>query len=209
MGKWLAAIAKGLSYAAGPFKPVVDFVLKLYDGELAERADKKIQQMIQGQQDVLDEIVDILHEIRRSDKVLGGQLANGTEAIVKLIQTNKIKVVSPEQLEAAIKEGLVENNIEEFWNNNFVLVKSVENECIKIYRYDIDRFLLCVESGGFKVETLPEKATNEVIIRRCIRQTLTTPEYRPDVKAAIIGELAKGISSDLLTLAHQLLLLEN
>jgi hypothetical protein len=209
MGKWLAAIAKGLSYTAGPFKPLIDFVLRLYDGELAEKADKTLQQMILEQRDVSNEIIGILRKIRESDRILGEQFANGTKAIVQLIQNGKLKVNSPEQLEDMIKEALVENNLNEFWRNNFACVKTIEEECIKIYRYDIDRFTLSVEAGGFKPETLPHGATNEVIIRRCIRQTLTTPEYKPEIRAAIIGELSKAVSgSHLLKLAYQLLLIE-
>ena len=71
VGKWLAAIAKGLSYAAGPFKPVVDFAIKLLDGDLAEKANKKIQMMILGQQDVLYEILDILNEVRNFNQIGG------------------------------------------------------------------------------------------------------------------------------------------
>lgn len=209
MGRWLAAIAKGLSYAAGPFKPVVDFLLKLYDGELAEKADKKIQQMIHGQQDVLDEIVDILHEIRRSDKVLGVQLANGTEAFIELIQTNKIKVFSPEQLEDIVNSQFFVANVKEFWKNGFVDVNTIEMECVKIFgASDVmyQRFLMCVRSGGFNAASLSQNYSKEANISECIRQTFSDvydSSTRKNIIAHLLDEGAPG--SEILHNAHELL----
>jgi len=209
MGKWLAAIAKGLSYAAGPFKPVVDFVLKLYDGELAERADKKIQQMIQSQQNVLDEVVDVLHEIRKSDRVLGGQFVNGADVIVKMIQTNKIKVVSPEQLEDIVNPQFFEVNVKEFWENGFVDVNTIEMDCVETFgQSDVmyQKFLMCVRRGGFNIASLAQNYSKEANISECIRQTFSNvydDQKRKNIIVHLLNEGAPG--SEILRGAHDLL----
>ena len=133
MGKWLAAICKGLSYAAGPFKPAVDFLMKLYDGELAAKADKKIQEMISENKNLSLEIASILRGIKQHDPVSGAQLANGANTIIDLIRKRKIEAVSPEQLEGLITPDLVDSEVTTFFQNGFASMPTLVEECCKCW----------------------------------------------------------------------------
>jgi len=214
MSKWLAAIGKGLSYGAGPFKPLVGFVLKLYDGHLAEEADKKLQAMMAENQDLALEVLQELSTIEDKMKgmkigqtVLMKQLQNGTSAVLKLVRQGKLIHSSPEELEQAITEDLVTTNCDVFRQKGFVAPTTLEDECIYLYGDEIERFRRLVRRGGFNTSSLPNEVSGEVIISDCIQQMLK--RYTPEQRANIIGALAEDSpASEILQIAHELLVLE-
>jgi hypothetical protein len=211
MGKWLAAIAKGLSYAAGPFKPGVDFLLRLYDGELAERADKKIQEMISENKNLSLEIIAILREIKQRDPVSGPQFVNGATAIVDLIRKKKIKVVSPEQLEEMITPSFFESEIAAFFKNDFASMPTLVKECLKCWGKggQILTLLAMLENLHFDTSEIAREVTPYVQITGFINQ-LFSPLYDSDQRIKIIGGLAdRAKGSEILRLAHQLLILNS
>ena len=213
MGKWLAAIAKGLSYVAGPFKPIVDFVLKLYDGELAEKADEKIQKMIVEGQDLTLEILQILKEIKQEHTLLGNQLANGITPIIELINNEIMDVTTPGELkDKIIKTKLIESYLDIFWKHNFVCVDTIIKECCECWGRpsQIATFLTIVEDCGFNTADIPigESATPYVQVSECIKQTFS-PRYDKSQQTNIIGGLAKKAkASVILKIAHGLLLID-
>jgi len=211
MGKWLAAIAKGLSYAAGPFKPGVDFLLRLYDGELAERADKKIQEMISENKHLSLEVIEILREIKQRDPVSGPQFVNGATAIINLIIKEKIKVVSPQQMEEMITPSLLESEIATFFQNDFASMPTLIKECRKCWGrpQQIHSFLSLVGNLGFDTSGISTQVPIDVQISECINQ-LFSPLYDSDQRIRIIGGLAdKAKGSEILHLAHQLLIINS
>ncbi len=209
MGKWLAAIAKGLSYAAGPFKPGVDFVLKLYDGELAERADKKIQEMISENKDISLEIIEILREIKRQDPISGPQFANGATAVIDLIRKKKIKVESPEQLESLIESGLIESEVTTFFQNGFASMPTLIKECCRCWGSPdkITAFQQLIGNFGFDSADHITQGDIYAQISADINR-LFSPLYDSDQRIRIIGGLAdKAKGAKILPLVHQLLIL--
>ena len=208
MAKWLAAFAKGLSYAAGPFKPVVDSVLRLYDGELAERADAKLQKMIVEGQDLTREVLYELKEIRQSTGVTSEQFANGATAVISVIREKGLKIASPEELQAAIAADFVDSNADAFWRNGFVAIATIEKECIKCFGSPamFEQFLMLLRRGGFDISGLSHNSPRNATIAECIRQTFS-PVYTIKTQAAIINELASAArGSEILQMAYRLLL---
>lgn len=221
MGKWLAASAKGLSYAAGPFKPLVDLVTKLYELELAEIADKKLQELIvEGNKDVIQEIQLLLEQIKseeilqavgyikRQQTALASQLANGMAAIIELIEKQKIQVDSPEKLQQNLNENFIDANVNTFRENKFVCPRTIVEDCVKCWGTldDIHNFLTIVESAGLDTSQLTSHSPFS-IISQGIKQ-IFSPLCTEDKRTSIIGALAgKAKGSKVLKIAHHLLLL--
>lgn len=222
MGKWLAASAEGLSYAAGPFKPLVDFVTKLYELELAEIADKKLQELIvEGNKDVIQEIRQLLEKIKskeilqelayikREQIALASQLANGITAIIDLIEKKEIRVDSPEKLQQSLNERFIEANVDTFWKNEFVCPRTIVEDCVKCWGSidEFHNFLAIVRDVGFNDSQLTISGTPLSLISVCIKQ-IFSPLHNEDERTRIIGALAgKAKGSKVLKIAHQLLLL--
>jgi hypothetical protein len=205
MGKWLAAIAKGLSYTAGPFKPLVDFVLRLYDGELAEKADQKLQKMIIEGQDTSLEILQILKEIKQT--ALRDQLVNGTTTILELIEKKELIAVSPVDLTNKITKDLIDSNVKRFWGNGFVSVPTIIEECNDCWKGNqVHIFLAIVENAGFDINEISREIPPFVQISECIHRIFSNI-YDKSQRINIVGALAKKAKgSRILRIAHELLL---
>lgn len=208
MGKWLAAICKGLSVAAGPFGAFGEFALKLFEGKQAECANKLIQEMISENKNLSLEVLQILREIKKRDPVSGAQFANGASVIIELIRRQENKALFAEQLEDLIP-SLIESHKPEFFENDFVSIPTLVEECCRCWgnMRQIRTFETLVTNLGFKSYDWTVQIQIGDQISDVIRQVLS-PLYSSDQQVRIIGGLsdrAKG--SDILRLAYQLLLL--
>lgn len=216
MEKWLSALLKGLSHAAGPFGPAVDAILKAYDAELATTANKELKTMIRSGQNNTGDILrqlreNVLYEFQKmgqSQAAQAQEIRNGVAAVLELLRAKKVSADTPRKLESAITEGLVRTNVELFWKNGFVCVRTIEEACKNCWgrRGRTRRFLQLVENGGFDVSRLPESQAPDIIIGECVRQTFSDT-YTVDARASIISQLAgEAKGSDVLQLARDLLI---
>lgn len=209
MGKWLAATCKGLSVAVGPFGAIGEATLKLYDDERSEEREKKLKELITTGQDVNQEALKQIFELKNNVKFIQEQVINCLAAIVEVLNKDGINISSPEQLKNIVDSQFFKANVKEFRKNGFIDVNTIEMECVEIFKVSdsmYQKFLTCVRRGGFDTGSLPPNYTKEAIISECIHQTFSKvydSSKRKSIIAHLFNDGAPG--SEILHNAHELL----
>lgn len=160
---YLRALAKGVGTAAGPLGAPAEFILSLYDDELAEKRDAKLEAILYKNQDISREALEQIFEIRDEIKEVRRQFINGLIACMTILIQNRQLLSSPQKLEIGLP-ALIGQHQEVFQENGFVTEQVLNQELSRIYAADPKLFMTTVGVAGFPLETIPQGDAPKVIV---------------------------------------------
>lgn len=160
---YLLASARAVSALAGPFGVPLEAVLSLYEDELADQREAKLDVMIAEGQNLTRESLDAIFEARSEIKELREQFISAMKVCLTILLQNRELLSNPQKLENNLRP-LIEQHQEELEKSGFVTEEALTDELSELYAAAPDLFLTTIGAAGFPLATIPQGKAPKVIV---------------------------------------------
>ncbi|TRU48060.1 MAG: hypothetical protein EWV91_09900 [Microcystis aeruginosa Ma_QC_Ca_00000000_S207] len=169
---YLRAIAKSLASVVGPFGVPVEFVLSLYDDQIENSREDKLDAMIAEGQSLTRESLDAIFETKTEIKELREQFILGIQFCFSILMQNQELLQNSENFEDKFSL-LLDRQKEKLEEAGFLTKDVLVKELSELYGADSELFKATVGSAGFPLATIPQNQAPKVIVFQFINRCYT------------------------------------